>query len=179
MEIFVPRDQVKEIFDVLAGEKVSCEVTDKEFDLVVAGEKIGEVTALKADLVETDVPVIYDEGPRDNAQGLPVAFREESPPHRRRRQFRPHRRPAAGLGTVAGLFVKCKEPGGPVQHCRALALGLAGSILPLRVRVMLCQGSTSRSNSSAEKSPASGPLLLGSGPRRWPGGRSRRPCRSR
>ncbi len=29
MEIFVPKDQVKEIFDVLAGEKVSCEVTDK------------------------------------------------------------------------------------------------------------------------------------------------------
>ena len=64
MEIFVPKDQVKEIFDVLAGEKVSCEVTDKEFDLMVAGEKIGEVTALEADLLETDVPVIYDEGPQ-------------------------------------------------------------------------------------------------------------------
>ncbi len=63
MEIFVPKDQVKEIFDVLAGEKVSCEVTDKEFDLMVAGKKIAEVTALEADLLETDVPVIYDQGP--------------------------------------------------------------------------------------------------------------------
>ena len=64
MEIYVPSDVVKEVSEALAAEKVSCEVTDKTFDLMVAGDKIAEVTALKVDLLETDVPVIYDAGPQ-------------------------------------------------------------------------------------------------------------------
>ena len=63
MEIYIPNDQVKEVFEVLAGEKVTCEVTDQVYSLVVEGKKIAEVTAVKADLLETDVPLIYDQGP--------------------------------------------------------------------------------------------------------------------
>jgi len=63
MEIYVPKDELKDVLEVLAGEKVTCEVTDKVYDLMVEGKKIGEVTAIKAQLLETDVPVIFDRGP--------------------------------------------------------------------------------------------------------------------
>ncbi len=64
MEIYVPSEDVKEVFEALVAEKVSCEVTDKKFDLMLGDDKIAEVTALKADVLETDVPVIYDAGPQ-------------------------------------------------------------------------------------------------------------------
>ena len=63
MEIYVPNDELKEVSEVLAGEQVAFEVTDKTFALVVEGEKIADVTEVKAQLLETDVPVIYDQGP--------------------------------------------------------------------------------------------------------------------
>ena len=63
MEIYVPNDQVKEVFEALAAEKVNCEVTDQVYDLLVEGEKIAQVTAVKAELLETDVPLLYDQGP--------------------------------------------------------------------------------------------------------------------
>ena len=63
MEIYVPNDQLKEVVEVLTGEKVTCEVTGKVYDLMVEGNKIGEVTAINAQLLETDVPVIFDRGP--------------------------------------------------------------------------------------------------------------------
>jgi hypothetical protein len=63
MEIFVLTNEVKDVSETLAAEKVKCEVTGIKFDLMLAGDKIAEVTALKADLVETDVPVLYDQGP--------------------------------------------------------------------------------------------------------------------
>ena len=63
MEIYVPNDQLKNVTEVLSGEKVACEVTDQVYSLMVEGQKIAEVTAVKAELLETDVPVIYDQGP--------------------------------------------------------------------------------------------------------------------
>jgi len=63
MEIYVPNEVLKEVSEVLTGEQVAYEVTDKTFALVVEGKKIAEVTEVKAQLLETDVPVIYDQGP--------------------------------------------------------------------------------------------------------------------
>jgi hypothetical protein len=63
MEIFVPNDQLKNVAEVLAGEKVAFEVTDKIYSLMVEGNKIAEVTAINAEVLETEVPLIYDQGP--------------------------------------------------------------------------------------------------------------------
>ncbi len=63
MEIYVPNDELKEVSEVLTGEQVAFEVTDKTFALLVEGEKIADVTEVKAQLLETEVPVIYDQGP--------------------------------------------------------------------------------------------------------------------
>ena len=63
MKIYVPNDQIDKVKEVLAGEKVTYEVSDKVYALMVEGKKIGEVTEIKAQLLETDVPVIYDRGP--------------------------------------------------------------------------------------------------------------------
>jgi ribosomal protein L6P/L9E len=61
MELYVPQFQLKEILEVLAGEGVAFEVTDKTFSLVVEGKDRYEVTEVKANLLETEVPAIYDE----------------------------------------------------------------------------------------------------------------------
>jgi hypothetical protein len=63
MELYISNDQLKEFSDVLTGEKVIFEITDNIFSLVVDGKEIGEVTKVKAELLETEVPVIYDQGP--------------------------------------------------------------------------------------------------------------------
>ena len=61
MELYVPKFQLKEISEVLAGEGVAFEVTDKTFVMAVEGKERYEVTEVKANLLETDVPAIYDE----------------------------------------------------------------------------------------------------------------------
>jgi hypothetical protein len=63
MEIYVPNDLLKTVSEVLTAEKVAFQVTDKVYSLMVEGSKIGEVTAVNAQLLETDVPLIYDQGP--------------------------------------------------------------------------------------------------------------------
>jgi hypothetical protein len=63
MELYVPTDQLKEVSEVLAGEGVTFTVTEKTYSLVVEGKEIGEVTEVKAELLETEMPAIYDEGP--------------------------------------------------------------------------------------------------------------------
>ncbi len=63
MELYIPNDQLKEFSEALTGEKVGLEITDKIFSLVVAGKPIAEVTMVQAELLETEVPVIYDQGP--------------------------------------------------------------------------------------------------------------------
>ena len=60
MELYVPNFQLKEVSEVLTKEGVSFEVTDKTFSLVVAGKESYEVTEVKAELLETDLPAIYD-----------------------------------------------------------------------------------------------------------------------
>ncbi len=63
MKIYVPKEELKRVSEALKGEKVSFEVSDKVFSLMAAGEKIGEVTEVNAQVLETDVPVIFDRGP--------------------------------------------------------------------------------------------------------------------
>jgi hypothetical protein len=63
MEIYVPNDLLKTVSEVLSAEKVAFLVSDKVYSLMVEGKKIAEVTTVNAELLETDVPLIYDQGP--------------------------------------------------------------------------------------------------------------------
>ena len=63
MEIYIPKDYIQEVSDVLAGEKVSFEVTDKKFSLVVEGKEFAEVVQVKAQLLETEMPALLEEAP--------------------------------------------------------------------------------------------------------------------
>ena len=53
MDVYVSKDQLKEVSDVLAVEGVNFQVTDKTFSLIVEGKEIAEVAELKAQLAET------------------------------------------------------------------------------------------------------------------------------
>ncbi len=61
MELYVPKFQLEEILEVLAGEGVAFEVTGKTFFQVMEGKEQYEVTEVKTNLLETEVPAIYDE----------------------------------------------------------------------------------------------------------------------
>jgi len=63
MEIYVPKDNLQAVSEVLTGEKVSFEVTDKKFSLVVEGREFAEVVQIKAQLLETEMPVLLEEAP--------------------------------------------------------------------------------------------------------------------
>ncbi len=63
MDIYVPKDQLKEVSDMLAVEGVSFQVTGKTFSLVVEGKEIAEVAELQAQLLETEVPAILEDAP--------------------------------------------------------------------------------------------------------------------
>jgi hypothetical protein len=63
MDVYVSKDQLKEVSDALALEGVNFQVTDKKFSLIVEGKEIGEVAELKAQLVETEMPAILEDAP--------------------------------------------------------------------------------------------------------------------
>jgi hypothetical protein len=60
MELYVPNFQLKEVSEVLAGEGVAFEVTGNTSTLVLQGKESYEVTEVKVNLLETEVPSIYD-----------------------------------------------------------------------------------------------------------------------
>lgn len=70
MELYVPTEELKKLSEVLTTENVSFEVTDEVFSLIVEGDKIGEVTKVKAQLLETDVPLLYDQTPAVNLRAF-------------------------------------------------------------------------------------------------------------
>lgn len=70
MELYVPNEELQALKEVLAEEKVGFEVTDEVFSMMVAGDKIGEVTKVKAQLLETDVPLLYDQTPATNLRAF-------------------------------------------------------------------------------------------------------------
>jgi hypothetical protein len=63
MDVYVSKDQLKEVSDVLAVEGVNFQVTDKTFSLIVEGKEIAEVAELKAQLAETEMPAILEDAP--------------------------------------------------------------------------------------------------------------------
>jgi hypothetical protein len=63
MKIYVPTDQIKKVSEMLTGEGVSFQVTDKKFSLMVEGKQIAEVVELKAQLLETDMPALLEDAP--------------------------------------------------------------------------------------------------------------------
>ena len=63
MDVYVSKDQLKEVSDVLAVEGVNFQVTDKTFSLIVEGKEIAEVAELKAQLAETEMPALLEDAP--------------------------------------------------------------------------------------------------------------------
>ena len=63
MEIYVPTQQLKHVSDILTEEKVTFQVTDKKANLTLGGKEAFEVTAVKAELLETEVPAVVDDSP--------------------------------------------------------------------------------------------------------------------
>jgi hypothetical protein len=63
MEIYVPTHQLKHVSDILTAEKVAFQITDNKSILTLGGKEAYEVTEVKAQLIETDVPAVVDESP--------------------------------------------------------------------------------------------------------------------
>lgn len=63
MNVYVSKDQLKEVSDTLAFEGVNFQVTDKTFSLIVEGKEIDKVVELKAELLETEVPALLEDAP--------------------------------------------------------------------------------------------------------------------
>jgi hypothetical protein len=63
MEIYVSKDQLKEVSEVLAAEGVNFQVTDKTFSLILEGKEIAEVVEIKAQILETEVPALLEDAP--------------------------------------------------------------------------------------------------------------------
>ena len=61
MEIYVPNFRLEEISEVLAQEGVNFEITGNTFSVVLEGKESYEVTGIRAELLETEVPALYDE----------------------------------------------------------------------------------------------------------------------
>ena len=63
MDVYVPKDQLKEVSDVLTVEGVNFQITDKTFSLIVEGKEIAEVVEIKAQILETDMPALLEDAP--------------------------------------------------------------------------------------------------------------------
>ena len=63
MDVYVSKDQLKEVSDALTIEGVNFQVTNKTFSLIVEGKEIAEVAELKAQLAETEMPAILEDAP--------------------------------------------------------------------------------------------------------------------
>ncbi len=64
MELYIPTAQLKEVSQVLDQEKVTYEVTGKTLSLAVQGKEAYEVSEVKANLLEIEVPALYEDDPR-------------------------------------------------------------------------------------------------------------------
>jgi len=61
--IYSPTHELENVSAILAEEKVSFQVTDKKFTLTLGGKEAYEVTEVKAQILETEVPAMFDESP--------------------------------------------------------------------------------------------------------------------
>jgi hypothetical protein len=64
MELYVPNALLKQVSEVLDQEGVSYKVTGKTASLMVEGKEVEEVTEVKAELLETEMPPLYEDVPR-------------------------------------------------------------------------------------------------------------------
>jgi len=62
MKIYLPKELLKEISDLLNAEGVRFEVTDETSSLVVEGKDIAEIVEVEVNLLETEVPVLLEAG---------------------------------------------------------------------------------------------------------------------
>ncbi len=63
MELYVPTHQLKHVSDILSEEKVRFQVTANKSLLTLDGKEAFEVTEVKAELLEVEVPAVVDEYP--------------------------------------------------------------------------------------------------------------------
>jgi hypothetical protein len=63
MDVYVSKDQIKEVSDVLTAERVNFQITDKTFFLSIEGKQIAEVVEVKAEILETDMPALLEDAP--------------------------------------------------------------------------------------------------------------------
>lgn len=70
MEIYVPTHQLKHVSEILTDEKVSFEITNNKSLLTLGGKEAFEVTEVKAQLLETEVPAVLDESPPKNLRAF-------------------------------------------------------------------------------------------------------------
>ncbi len=63
MNVYVSKDQLREVSDVLAAEGVNFQITDKTFSLIVDGKEIAEVAEIKAQMLETEMPALLEDAP--------------------------------------------------------------------------------------------------------------------
>jgi hypothetical protein len=63
MELYIPTHQIKHVTDILSEEKVGFQVTGKKSSLTLGGKETYEVTEVKAELLEVEVPAVVDEYP--------------------------------------------------------------------------------------------------------------------
>ncbi|MFZ5450160.1 MAG: hypothetical protein ACOZFS_16140 [Thermodesulfobacteriota bacterium] len=76
MELYVPTFQLKQVTEVLDQEGVTYKVTGKTSSLVVQGKETHEVTEIKAELLEVEVPALFEDDPRSlRAYRLPSGKR--------------------------------------------------------------------------------------------------------
>jgi hypothetical protein len=63
MDVYVSKDQIKEVSDVLSDEGVNFQITDKTFSLLIEGKEIAKVVEIKAQILETDIPALLEDAP--------------------------------------------------------------------------------------------------------------------
>ncbi|MGQ9689044.1 MAG: hypothetical protein ACUVXF_09695 [Desulfobaccales bacterium] len=63
MKVYLPKELLKEISDLLVAEGVSFEVTNETYAVRAEGKDIAEIAEIDANLLETEVPVLLEAGP--------------------------------------------------------------------------------------------------------------------
>ncbi len=63
MDFYVPTRELEDFTAVLTAEGITPEVTDKTFSLTWEGKETLEARLVRAEVLETDVPVFYDVDP--------------------------------------------------------------------------------------------------------------------
>ena len=77
MDLYVSKDQLKEVSDVLGVEGVNFQITDKTFSLIIDGKEIAEVAEIQAQIPGNRYARSSRGCPGCYSKGVPVAIREK------------------------------------------------------------------------------------------------------